>query len=113
MGVSRLFVRFPDGVIRFGSYQDTADVPYSGLVDDLTDVAEVLKMIPPSDIHVGDVEVEIYCDYGGGFYWKGMALNNWLTDTGYSLDERFVGGHTDGAPEWVPAVWRWDSSQVP
>ena len=50
-------------------------------------------------------EIEIYSDYGGGFYWKGKGSESLKVITsGYDFDED-VHDYEDGSPEWVSAFW--------
>lgn len=50
--------------------------------------------------------VEIYSDYGGGFYWQGMGsealkkVGGPLEPFGYDFDNDFVQS-IDGQPDWV------------
>ena len=56
----------------------------------------------PNDIADLD-EIEIYSDYGGGFYWKGIGsesikmIKNYLNPFDELKDEDV----TDGKPQWV------------
>lgn len=87
MGMSRMMVRFPDGSVKFGSYQNTADIgsPWLG---DTPEEAELLyrrshgesAMLPTE----GDlVEVELYIPYGGGTHGKMDARGGHLTEHAY------------------------------
>lgn len=55
---------------------------------------------------VSDVdEIEIYSDYGGGFYWQGKGSESLKVITsGYDFDED-VHDYEDGRPEWVSVFW--------
>lgn len=94
-------------------YDGTSDVMYPWLYTDeeITDDnggTHLFSMInskrpwkpeqPPTDIDV----VDLYSDYGGGFYWRGtgsesnrMILNNLMP-----FDECWE-GTSDGKPDWV------------
>jgi hypothetical protein len=41
--------------------------------------------------------VEIFTDYGGGFWWRGEALPEWVTDgiEPYEIE------YFDGVPDWA------------
>lgn len=54
----------------------------------------------PEDVDDLD-EVEIYSDYGGGFYWSGTGSeSNKMIKTGIDTFEEDI-EETDGQPEWV------------
>lgn len=55
---------------------------------------------------VSDVdEIEIYSDFGGGFYWQGKGSESLKVITsGYDFDED-IHDYEDGRPEWVSALW--------
>ena len=100
-------VRFPDGVIRYGTWDGTADFPYPRLFDspegccDRPRGKEYWQFPEPS----GDPEpVEIACDYGGGFYWSGTALTDRLVDDGMTppafMDDPRLRESVRGYPSW-------------
>jgi len=103
MGLSTMIVRFPDGAIRFGCYQDTADVPYQRLFDELPSPLPPGALDGEPEGNSGEeVEVAIYCNYGGGFHWEGRARGLWLTDTGMDPETWDLRGMEHGEPAWLP-----------
>ena len=108
-----MLVRFPDGTIKYGAYQNTSDVPCSGLSDHLDDhpralyrISEIVEPVAPEG---EEVDVQIYCTYGGGFHWPGKAQGNYLTDSGWRYDERkgeWIEGQEGGEPDWLPEDWK-------
>lgn len=100
-------VRFPDGVIRYGTYCGTSDIASPALVDHpgdwrLTDGVPN----PPKNLQDPIFPVELATHYGGGFWWRGKAFTYSLLDDGYRWME--CGGFSelvwpemnDGLPEW-------------
>ena len=94
-------------------YDGTSDVMYPWLYTDeeITDNnggTHLFSMInskrpwkpeqPPTDIDV----VDLYSDYGGGFYWcgKGSELNRLILSELAPLDD-WSQDVTDGVPSWV------------
>ena len=57
-------------------------------------------------------DIEIYSDYGGGFYWKGKGSESLKVITsGYDFDED-VHDYEDGSPEWVSAFWETNTKNM-
>ncbi len=77
MGIAMMQVRFPNGTVKYGSYQDTADVGSQWLTDDPNRYREMGVPECPMSInrnfHEPDVEVEVAVDYGGGFWGKSQS----------------------------------------
>lgn len=107
MGDHALYVRYPDGTVRYGIYQSTADMALSDLVD-TPDAAD-----PPTYYanrrrwaEIPDVlgePVDIATVYGGGFAWHGTATQDYITS---GLDPWEDGQQrTDGIPAWVSGLW--------
>lgn len=74
-------VRFPDGTVRAASYSGTSDILRPRLVDTLR-AASALRDAPGWELmSEGPIEpVDIYSDYGGGFWWQGQAARNLVVD---------------------------------
>lgn len=105
MSRATLYVRFPDGEIRYGIYNGTIDAAgffaLVGTVDEAWDAKadDNFERYPEP---VGPVEpVEIATDYGGGFHWIGAAARNTLVNGNdpYFADE--AGATIDGLPLWA------------
>lgn len=95
-------VRFPDGTVKFTVYHGTSDVMFATLYDTLAEAwdSKSDRFAEPN----GPLEdVEIYSDYGYGFWWHGQAARNaidprflsWWSDDGKNDLDRF-----DGTPDW-------------
>jgi hypothetical protein len=110
MGDHPLYVRFPDGTIRYGLYQSTADIAFSDLVDtfEATQRPEYYANRRHWDAapEGPGVPVEIATVYGGGFAWCGTATEDYII----SGRDPWEDGQecTDGIPAWVSDLWRGD-----
>lgn len=116
-------VRFnKTGNIYFGCYNGTSDVmiPYICTPEECYDekVDCYLSISYCQDLsrqhgtwefpdNVDDLdEIEIYSDYGGGFYWPGIGsesvkmIKDYLNPYEECYDEM-----TDGQPDWVKQFW--------
>ena len=107
MGDHPLYVRYPDGTVRYGIYQSTADLALSDLVDtfDATQTPEFYTNRRAwYDTPEGPGEpVDIATVYGGGFAWHGTATENHITS---GCDPWEDGQQiTDGIPAWVSELW--------
>ena len=102
-------VRFPDGEVRHCIYHGTSDTLVPQLFDTSREAWDTARTGWPETGEVsGEVfDVEIYSDYGGGFYWGGQATREFvLSDFTAPFDDDFNPRRietTDGEPEWV--VW--------
>ena len=73
-------VKLNDGLIKYYLYHGSSDTCYTSLYDKVSEVAGDY-----TECNCGKSEsVEIYSDYGGGFYWKGRACR----DCGWSSTRR-------------------------
>lgn len=102
-----LVVRFPDGALRYGTYQGSSDTPYPTLY--LTPSEWQQAKTASRQDPIGEVyPVDIYSDYGNGWSWKGTAAKNTLVDDGYIFDQYL--GMTmpertgEGQPDWLPLI---------
>ena len=107
MGDHALYVRYPDGTIRYGIYQSTADMALPDLVD-------TFEATQQPEYHAnrhhwdnapdGPGEpVDVATVYGGGFSWHGTATEDYITS---GLDPWGDGQQsTDGIPAWVSELW--------
>ena len=103
-------VRFPDGAIYYYDYNGTSDVCVPVLVPHVTDVK--LRGMGWRECGCQEPQhedVEIYSDYGGGFYWPGRACRKCLTITnGLTTDSAFEAGlEKGGVPPWLPDADGW------
>lgn len=114
MSHANLYVRFPDGTLRYGIYYGTADVAMPELHRSTTaawtayrdhDCQVVVPLDPPDA-----VPVDIATDYGGGFAWRGHATRDVLVVGRYPDGLEAAGGlirvapaegYTDGLPDWA------------
>lgn len=109
MSRANLMVRFPDGTIRHGLYDGTSDIVMRPLYataiqawdvycNDRNDAWGTDEQWNDFNGMVGEA-VEIFTDYGGGFWWHGEALTEWVT-SGIHLHEDDLETY-DGRPDWV------------
>jgi hypothetical protein len=101
MSRATLYVRFPDGQVKYGIYNGTVDIAQPWLVDTPTEAWDIW--------HGGNLThywqesqpegepVDVATDYGGGFSWQGRATTDRLVD-GF---EPFELDSHDGLPEWA------------
>ena len=121
-------VRFPDGELRAAYYFGGADavVPILFDLDEIAAVFEAgidplldtLSADEPGTGEPGDAEqVQIWADYGHTFWWEGRAsrsaarIVDGIDPHGTSAmmgdpDAEAPRQVNDGAPDWVPATWR-------
>lgn len=97
---TNLYVRFPDGTVRYGSYNDTSDVARPRLFTYLIDARRYEPTLTDwTDWRAGEGEpVDLATDYGGGFQWSGTATPTRLT-SGYEPFEDDL--CIDGLPDWA------------
>lgn len=107
MGDHPLYVRYPDGTIRYGPYQSTADLAFPDLVD--TFEATQQREYYLNRRRWDDVPeepgnpVDVATVYGDGFAWRGTATHDYITS---GLDPWEDGQQrTDGIPTWVSELW--------
>lgn len=113
MGTSMMLVRFPDGSIKFGSYQNTADVGLPWLAA-TSEEARALRSSDgtgrlPTDGET--VDVEVFVDYGGGFWGRMKARGGHLTEGARPIDlsrdhPATLTDYHDGTPDWLENT-RW------
>ncbi len=102
-----LYVRFPDGTVRYGLYQSTADLAFPDLVDTFEATQRREYHLNRRSWYATPEEpgdpVDVATDYGGGFTWHGTATQNYITS---GLDPWEDGQQrTDGIPAWVSELW--------
>lgn len=107
MGDHSLYVRFPDGTVRYGRYQSTADVAHLDLVDTFKAAHEPEfwtvwqhRESPPDG--AGE-PVDIATTYADGFAWRGTATPECITSGADPFEEGQQ--HVDGIPTWVSDLW--------
>ncbi len=115
MGDHSLYVRFPDGTIRHGLYQSTADLAFPELVNTFqaTQQPEYYLNRRPWDYTPDgpSTPVDIATVYGGGFAWHGTATKDYITS---GLDPWEDGQQrTDGIPTWVSDSWSEPPAALP
>lgn len=101
MSHATLYVRFPDGCLRYGIYSGTADTARGALFDSPEQAwsakdDDAVDWWPDGDGPV--VPVEVATDYGGGCGWRGTAARNALAD---GFDPYESDGRSDGLPHWA------------
>jgi len=106
MSTSKMLVRFPDGVVKYGCYQNTSDVGSPFLVDNPEDRNNIEELPSRGEL----VIVDIYIPYGNGTYGKFTARGGHLTDyvsyihqpIGFGKDRPpNMLGIQDGKPDWA------------
>ncbi len=108
MGMSRVYIRYRDGTVRYGWYQNTADVLRTGVEDTQSVSPPALPPYSqkppfrPSPEELVDVEVAV--DYGGGFWWRSVATASWVAPN-CPFDNRDVfedvPEYNEGLPAWA------------
>lgn len=109
------YVRFPDGAVKAFIYNGTTDTVWPALFDTSDEAWEAYRQTKlPGEVDwewvffpepVGVEEpVEIYSDYGHGFWWHAAATRNRIM-TCLDWDE-FIGDRHKGAPDWVKEMNR-------
>lgn len=117
MSHANLYVRFPDGAVRYGIYSGTADVAcreLHGSPAAAWDAYEDHQCYTAATlIPWGTVPVDIATDYGNGFAWRGHATRDVLVTgrfpfgmdgAGGAVIEPPADGYTEGLPDWVQDV---------
>lgn len=111
MSRASALVRFPDGTIKHGIYNGTADVMWDVLWDSCKDAWRGWGLYYNTIEHrladnslschcSGQVDVEIYSSYGGGYWWEGKGCQKCMVITN-GLDPYDPMEFTDGCPEWA------------
>lgn len=107
MGWCMMQVRFPDGAIKFGAFNTTADVGNDELVDDRERWRQVRTLDRNLDgCHA--VQVEVAVDYGDGIFGRTLAVDGHLGQCPHFIAQ--PGGYWDiepnvtdvqhGLPDW-------------
>lgn len=125
-------VRFEDGTVKWCIYNGTSDIMMPRLFDTPDEPWDAYyakdRGLPPVELWpepVGEPEpVTIYCGYGNGWTWPGMATRNVITEgtDPYEYDDNESNGwnapdykhpHTDGTPEWYSEAGRpfWETNR--
>ena len=100
-------IRFKsDGKLLYYLYDGTSDICIPSLCDDIEDIWKDNGWSRCKCGH--DESVEIYSDYGSGFYWEGRACRHCKAITKslepWSNEDEIV-SITDGQPEWLKEIW--------
>jgi hypothetical protein len=102
-----LYVRFPDGSVRYGLFHNTTDTPYSNHLFDTEEQAWdawLNDIIPWGAEPEGEV-----CPVGiseSRGWWAGTAARNMLVDDGVRSgecwgDDSYLAGYRRGLPLWA------------
>jgi len=107
------YVRFPEGTIKAFIYDGTTDTVWPALFDTSREAWDAYsstkgdhferwsQIFEPTPIG-NEEDVEVYSDYGGGFWWHATATRNAITSR-FFWDDFYEDCH-DGAPEWLRAT---------
>jgi hypothetical protein len=103
MSNATLKVRFCDGLILYGQYHGTSDICHPNLFDSEAEawahrrqeVAGSVALGVPREGTPEPEPVEIYSDYGGGWYWGGKACRKTKR-----LTANLCGYEGDELPSW-------------
>lgn len=102
MGTSLGMIHFEDGTLLYAGYQNTSDVMNSILKESIEDYDDVTWGEGRECICGNDEPVQIFTNYGGGFYWKGRACKQCKVLTEghdpFDPDIEIINGY----PEWYP-----------
>ena len=92
-----------DDKVMFYEYDGTSDVTISHLYDTRKEMEDNWRKGEWLDCKCGrDEPVEIYSNYGGGFYWDGRACRHCLAITeNLKPDWDDGSSSSDGTPDWV------------
>lgn len=112
MSRGNLYVRFPDGGLRYGIYNGTCDTAEPYLFDHPDQAWDTWygRRPVPAEVMDGAVEVDIATDYGGGCSWQGKANLTTLTEGhaphGLETWGGWASGYepvpvTRGEPDWA------------
>ena len=95
--------------IYWGCYDGTCDIMYAKLIPLITpnddyDMDNFRENVPIAN-HTDVDDIEIYSDYGSGFYWngKGSETSKCIT-SGFAYD---IDSYINGIPDW--AEWIFDN----
>ncbi len=109
MSSASAVVKFSDGTIRWAVYHGTVDVLIPTLHDSASEAFAGRSWI--ADVRPAE-DVEIYTDYGGGFWWTGQATRDQVRpESCQPFGAESLSGEVlietaiiyDGRPEWVKA----------
>ena len=102
------------GVVRFQSddkllyylYDGTSDICVPSLCDNIDDIWKDNGWKKCNCNQ--DEPVEIYSDYGGGFYWQGRACRHCMciTEKINPWEECKLKEITDEQPQWISEIWK-------
>lgn len=102
-------VRFPNGDIRYGTYNGTSDIARPALYDTIEEAWEH-RHDPWPQLAIDEAgegePVEICTNYGDGYWWTGSRATREVIVSGYSPFDDADEEH-DGIPDWI-AEWRED-----
>lgn len=97
-------VRFPDGTINLFEYNGTVDICIPMLWDKREELSAHWRSGQWRDCLCGPAAkiepVEIYANYGGGYYWPGTACRTCNTLVSGHEPAGEENGEKDGEPEW-------------
>lgn len=92
-------VHFPDGTIRHCLYHGTVDCLWPRLFDTSREAWDAYGTDGGERPRAAAGEpVEIYSDYGDGFWWRGTATRDYVTS---ELDVTEIEELFDGTPDWA------------
>jgi hypothetical protein len=104
MSRATLYVRFPDGEVRFGLYNGTSDIAWSPLYATQGEAWDVYTAEPWPDGTTEGTAVDVATNYGNGFWWRGVATRDaLLSPLDPWQDAEIV---VDELPDWAIAEWR-------
>lgn len=100
-------VRFKsDGKLLFYLYDGTSDICVPTLCENMDDIWKDNGWLRCKCEH--DEPVEIFSDYGGGFYWEGKACRHCMCITKglepWSNEDEIV-DITHEQPKWLKEIW--------
>lgn len=107
MGTSRLLVRFEDGEIWYGWYQNTADVVFGMIYPAPPDPSTICKYPElPECSHPAD-PATAFVDYGAGHSWPVTACRKCRAVTANAVPyEHCFKEMVEGEPQWVRELYK-------
>ncbi len=109
MGTEVMKVRFPDGKIRLGWYNNTSDLGSPLLVDTMNEWLQGYPKVEPAPTDEDPVAVHVSIQYGNGTHGWMLARGGHLLEyahyitipAGYSDEDPTLKMIQDGVPPWA------------
>lgn len=97
MSRATLYVRFPDGSLRYGLYDGTGGIVWPRLYDTPDEAWEADDYSSQYKAGAGCF-VDVATDYGGGKHWTATATRECVTSMRFDEDRA---DESEGLPDWA------------